>query len=229
MTVGLLFQAATRRRPECRCLPWTAWLALGTLGWIIAWGWLSQRVSADSCMANTRRAGDLMASRRRKSPGICRLRDSELSMTDQSDRRRDWEAILAFAQLSRGLCRVEFLGSPQMRAARMELEFLKPELTFQDEKHPLHDRGVRQHADRRAGSGAAAVGAGPGAAGRIARRRPYSSVAQAERLAAKSHHYETARKFARLVSESGRRSGQGDTDYHRRRAGHHGGRQSRGT
>ena len=42
VAVGLLFQAATRRRPELRRLPWTAWLALGTLGWILAWGWLAR-------------------------------------------------------------------------------------------------------------------------------------------------------------------------------------------
>jgi leader peptidase (prepilin peptidase)/N-methyltransferase len=40
--VGLLVQAATRRRPELRRLPWTAWLALGTLDWILAWGWLAR-------------------------------------------------------------------------------------------------------------------------------------------------------------------------------------------
>ena len=43
VAVGLLVQLATRRRPGLRRLPWTAWLALGTLGWIIAWGWLAQR------------------------------------------------------------------------------------------------------------------------------------------------------------------------------------------
>ena len=56
---------------------------------------------------------------------------------------------------------IEFLDQPRLRAARMELELLKPELTFQDDEHPLDDRGLRQHADRRAAEAARQAGRGP--------------------------------------------------------------------
>ena len=42
--VSWLLRAAARGRPEVRRLPPVAWLALGTLGWILAWGLLVQWV-----------------------------------------------------------------------------------------------------------------------------------------------------------------------------------------
>ena len=54
-------------------------------------------------------------------------------MTDPCDRRKNLEAILQSPSYRVAYADIEFLGSPRLRAARMQLEYLKSELTFQDE------------------------------------------------------------------------------------------------
>ena len=54
-------------------------------------------------------------------------------MAERSDREKNLEAILQSPSYRVAYNDNEFLRSPRLRAARMELEFLKPELTFQDE------------------------------------------------------------------------------------------------
>ena len=64
---------------------------------------------------------------------------------------------------------VDFLMRPEMRAARIELELLKPELYLRAEPHPLDGRRFRQHADRGAGGRPAAARRGRSRVGGRAR------------------------------------------------------------
>ncbi|MGA2031699.1 MAG: TIGR00730 family Rossman fold protein [Thermoguttaceae bacterium] len=106
---------------------------------------------------------------------------------------------------------IEFLTSPRLRAARMELEFLKPELLFEQEglastivvfgstrivEPALAQQRLDQARARRADAPDDPL-----------RQR---AVAQAERLLARSHYYQIARQFAALVGEAAR---EGKCDY----------------
>ena len=85
----------------------------------------------------------------------------------------------------------------------MELEFLKPELTFQDEN--INSTIVVFGSTRIVEPAAAAASGWSRPRPRLAASpddpRRQRAVAQAERLAAMSHYYDTAREFARLVSQ----------------------------
>lgn len=99
---------------------------------------------------------------------------------------------------------VDFLARPEMRAARLELELLKPELYLQENSirstivvfgstrivEPSDARRQLEQAKQES----AAKPNDP------ALRR---AAARAERLFERSHYYEKAREFARLVSEAG--------------------------
>jgi uncharacterized protein (TIGR00730 family) len=96
---------------------------------------------------------------------------------------------------------VDFLGGPEMRAARIELEYLKPEFYFRQ-------YGVRSTvvvfgstrivepaaARRQLDEAERALAASPEDP---QRRR---AVSRAKQLLGRSHYYEAAREFARLVS-----------------------------
>ncbi|MEI8372593.1 MAG: LOG family protein [Planctomycetota bacterium] len=98
---------------------------------------------------------------------------------------------------------IEFLNSPRLRAARMELEFLKPDLTLDDHGidstivvfgstrivEPAEARCRLEDAQQR-------LVQQPGDA--LCQR----AVAQAERIVAKSHYYDIAREFAQRVSQN---------------------------
>ena len=98
---------------------------------------------------------------------------------------------------------IEFLNSPRLRAARMELEFLKPELTLDDHGientivvfgstrivEPAEARRHLEEAQRK-------LAQQPGDS---LRQR---AVVQAERIVAKSRYYDIAREFARMVSQN---------------------------
>ncbi len=97
----------------------------------------------------------------------------------------------------------EFLNNPKLRAARMELEYLKPELTFEEHEiantivvfgstRIVEPAAARRHLDEARQKAAAE----PDDA--MFKR----SVAQAERLVEKSHFYDVARQFAELVSQN---------------------------
>jgi hypothetical protein len=103
---------------------------------------------------------------------------------------------------------VEFLGSDAMRGARLQLEYEKPELLF--EEHAIAHTIVVFGSTRICEPGTArrnlealreALAAKPGDA-EVARR-----LAVAERILAKSHYYDVARAFGRLVGEAGRGPG----------------------
>jgi len=103
---------------------------------------------------------------------------------------------------------VEFLGSDAMRGARLQLEYQKPELLFEEHAiaHTIVVFGSTRicepgTARRNCEALCAAVAVKPGDA-EVARR-----LAIAERILANSHYYDVARAFGRLVGEAGRSPG----------------------
>jgi hypothetical protein len=103
---------------------------------------------------------------------------------------------------------IEFLTSPGVRPLRMQLEFLKAELTFQREQIQStvvvfgSTRIVAlSQAQQRLEEARARLAEAP----RDALRQ--RAVQQAERLLARSHYYETARRFTRLVAQEGSQEG----------------------
>ena len=96
---------------------------------------------------------------------------------------------------------VAFLMRPEMRAARLELELLKPELYFQQNniRSTIVVFGSTQivepaAARRRLEEAKQELAETPDD------RRRQRAAARAEHLLERSHYYETAREFARLVS-----------------------------
>lgn len=95
----------------------------------------------------------------------------------------------------------QLLAREEMRGVRMLLELGKPELAFQEDK--IHSTVIvfggtqiieRHAAERRLAEAKRAAAASPG--DKVAARK----VERAERLLAHSHYYDSARKFAKLVS-----------------------------
>ena len=126
----------------------------------------------------------------------------------------DPEALL----LTEAICRcssyglaeqdVDFLARADVRGARLELEYLKPELILREQgiDHTIVVYGstrILEHAAARRKVEAlqAAIAAEPDNSA-LARR-----LAIAQRILAKSHYYEVAREFGRLVSNAGRNAG----------------------
>jgi len=105
----------------------------------------------------------------------------------------------------------DFLDDPRMRAARMELELLKPELSFQD--HDVTSTIVVFGSTRfvepaRAKAQLRDLEAKLAATPNDPRRR--RAVARAKRILAHSPYYELAREFARLVSTRCQKEGKCD-------------------
>jgi hypothetical protein len=120
---------------------------------------------------------------------------------NSADRDANVEAILRSPSYRRAESDVAFLARPELRPVRLQLELLKPELTFEDAGilSTIVVFGGTQivepkEAARRVSEAEAAASAAPGDA-RLARR-----LARARRIAAKGHYYDAARDFARLVS-----------------------------
>ena len=95
----------------------------------------------------------------------------------------------------------DFLAGPRMRATRLELEYLKAELAFED--FNIRSTIVVFGSTRIVEPAVAAAGL-ERARARLADTpddpRRQRAVVRAERLAAKSRYYDVARQFARLVS-----------------------------
>ncbi len=96
---------------------------------------------------------------------------------------------------------VEFLAKPELRPVRMQLELLKVEMAFAEQK--VHSTVVLFGGTRIVESHVAAQRLA--AARRNAERDPQDQALQrelhlAERVAAKSHYYDAAREFAKLVT-----------------------------
>src|SRR5262245_31873083 len=94
-----------------------------------------------------------------------------------------------------------FLKRPELRPVRLQLELLKPEILL--EEHNIHSTLVvfggtqiveRSEAERRLADAQKNLAADPTS---TAQQR---AVARAERILSKSHFYDAAREFARLVS-----------------------------
>ncbi len=119
------------------------------------------------------------------------------------DPRKNLQLILQSPSYRVAYTDVGFLTSPRLRAARMELELLKPELMFQDQNIVstvvvFGSTRIVEEAEgrRRLEEARARLAQSPGD------RRLRRSVAQAERLLAKSRYYEMSREFSRLVAAS---------------------------
>jgi uncharacterized protein (TIGR00730 family) len=99
---------------------------------------------------------------------------------------------------------VDFLLRPEMRAARLELEFLKPDLYLRD--HNIRSTIV-VFGSTRIVEPAAARHRLEEAQEELAKSpddwQRQRAVAQAERLSERSHYYDVAREFGRLVSAVG--------------------------
>jgi len=132
-------------------------------------------------------------------------------MDDDRMRQENLEKILHSPSYRVAYKDVDFLSDPKMRAARIELELLKPDLIFEREgvestivvfgstRIPEASVAARQLEEARA---------------RLAETpndpRRLRTLARIERIAAKSHYYEMARRFAALVSSESQRTGRRD-------------------
>ena len=124
-------------------------------------------------------------------------------VTQPSDRQDRLKKITQSPSYRLAYEDIEFLNSARLRAARMELEFLKPELTLDD--HGIENTIVvfgstrivePAEACRRLEEAQRRLAQQPGDAMR------QRSVAQAERIVTKSCYYDIAREFAQLVSKN---------------------------
>ncbi len=132
-------------------------------------------------------------------------------MSQPTDPQKNLQAILQSPSYRVAYRDIDFLTSPRLRAARMVLELLKPEMTLQDDNIfstivVFGSTRIPEAEEARARLAAARA--------RLAQApddpRAARSVAQAERLAARSNYYEMAREFSRLVSQS---SGEGQDNF----------------
>jgi uncharacterized protein (TIGR00730 family) len=98
---------------------------------------------------------------------------------------------------------IDFLNSPRLRAARMELEFIKPDLTLDDYRI---ENTIVVFGSTRIVDEAEARRQQDEARHRLAQKPDDAvlqrAVARAERIVAKSCYYDIAREFARLVSRN---------------------------
>ncbi len=135
-------------------------------------------------------------------------RDSRQLQNEDRQRAVNLQKILHSPSYRVAYRDVDFLTDPRMRAARIELELLKPELAFLDQKitstivvfgsariiEPARAKAQLQHLR----SKLAETPDDP---------RRQRAVARAERIQANSPYYDLAREFARLVSERSEREG----------------------
>jgi len=109
---------------------------------------------------------------------------------------------------------VDFLAAPEMRANRIELELLKPEMVFEDNN--IRSTIVVFGSTRIVDPAEAAANL-ERAKARLADTpedvRRQRAVRRAERLAAKSRYYDLARQFAAIVSRQCQQSPDGEAEY----------------
>lgn len=132
-------------------------------------------------------------------------------MDEDRIRQENLEKILVSPSYRVAYKDVDFLSQPRMRAARIELELLKPELIFEREGI---ESTIVVFGSTRIPEPAVAAKQLEEARARLAEtpndRRRRRALSRAERTAAKSPYYEMARQFAALVSSEGQRSGRRD-------------------
>ena len=122
-------------------------------------------------------------------------------MSDVSNREMNLQKILQSQSYRVAYKDVDFLMHPDLRAARMELEQLKPELYFQRNNirstivlfgsTQIVEPAVARERLERVRERLTDTPTDP---------RRLRAVARAEEIAKRSHYYETAREFSRLVS-----------------------------
>lgn len=124
-------------------------------------------------------------------------------LTDDEAARRNLEAILASPSYRLAELDTQLLSSPPLRSVRMQLEFLKPELAFARENilSTIVVFGSTQIIERKKAEELLA------AAEQALAKDPENAllkraVARREKMVAKCHFYDEARKFARIVSSS---------------------------
>ncbi len=127
------------------------------------------------------------------------------SAADDPDAPRRVQAIMASASYREADQDVVFLDQPESRGVRLQLDYLKAEISLQ---HHRIDRTIVVFGSTRIGEPNAAqrrvkalsdqLSARPGD------RALEERVAIAQRILAKSHYYEVAREFGRLVGSAGR-------------------------
>ena len=132
----------------------------------------------------------------------------DTSLSEEEERRRNLERILQSPSYRVAYRDVDLLSDPRLRPTRMELELLKTELIFQE--HNIRSTIVvfgaarilpPSQALRNLELARARLAESPGDPRRL------RAVQRAERIYAKSHYYELARKFARIVSEACQKNG----------------------
>jgi uncharacterized protein (TIGR00730 family) len=122
-------------------------------------------------------------------------------MNEEQLRKHNIEKIVLSPSYRLAYKDADFLGSPKLRAARMELELLKPELAFEELGV---DSTIVVFGSTRIVEPAEARKKLERAQARVAdtpndpRRR--RALARAERIAANARYYDVAREFAGLVS-----------------------------
>jgi uncharacterized protein (TIGR00730 family) len=128
-------------------------------------------------------------------------------MTSSADPRRRRQTIAESPSYRLAYEDAEFLNSPKLRAARMELEFLKPDIAL--EEHDIADTIVVFGSTRIVEPAEACRLLDEARKKRAEQpddRARQRAVAQAERIVEKSGYYDIARQFARLVSQNGHAS-----------------------
>jgi len=132
-------------------------------------------------------------------------------MTDEQIREDNLQKILHSLSYRVAYQDVDFLMEPELRAARMELEQLKPELYL--EKHNVRSTIV-VFGSTRIVEPAAAREQLERAKSRLSDTprdvRRQRAVARSEELLKLSHYYDTAREFTRLVSDACKTEGEND-------------------
>jgi len=132
-------------------------------------------------------------------------------MTDDQQREENLDEILRSPSYRVAYRDVDFLTDPKMRATRIELELLKPELTFERQNirstivvfgsTRMIEPAEAQRELERARARLADTPEDP---------RRQRAVARAERVLANSHYYDLAREFTRLVSTECQEQGDGE-------------------
>ncbi|MFH1265205.1 MAG: LOG family protein, partial [Planctomycetota bacterium] len=132
-------------------------------------------------------------------------------MSDDRERKENLERILHSASYRVAYKDVDFLSDPKLRPIRMQLELLKPELAFEQQKvrstivvfggTRIVEPAVAKRSLELAEARLADTPDDP-------RRR--RAVDRARQILAKSHYYDVSREFARLVSSACQQDGQCD-------------------
>ena len=147
-------------------------------------------------------------------PNLCpgAIRGKVDPMSNDRQHEQDLQRLLQSPSYRLAYKDADFLSGPKMRAARMELELMKPELTFQE--HNVRSTIV-VFGSTRIPEPAAAQQKLEHAKTWLAETpndpRRLRVVARAERILAHSRYYDAAREFGRIVSLHGQAGGW--TDY----------------